>query len=808
VASYYITQQDTEVVLPTTASNPIDLGLEDENDGAGGAGPGGIDPATTTGGEPEEPECRPGYSLDELPNSTVTPECEIEYVYPEAADDRIMSDLHQPCEQFMLHSCGAWFEEAVPGEGRAFQELVDKTDELTTEIIDVEAQRNWDRGALNLFFHGCVESYTFGDTKGHTIQIDHIARIGALTTWEGMLDEMAGLQKLGYVTPMIMRVELNPTDTNESLLYLEQSGLFGIGADDVLSRAVHGVSAELQSHYELVHYLFSKIDADSAVAKTRIIEDMELELATGFQMSFSEDLLQYVSTGELNSDLFSLASLEHIMTNVDMARFFTQMHSPEFAAAVASRRIWLFKSDFFAHLNQMMGGGAGSQWDLDSWKVYLELSVLYGTFWTLPQEYSEVHLRSDLDPTPEPEAAETPTKGASSADQHEPRPVSTADTRTRDQRRRRDQGRAGNIGIGGDRLLPWRRSQIHSLTQWQADNWRHRLVLLHDRLPSDITRSHYANLCRDVTAVFVPEMVDRWFVETRLPDQERERLLNVTIGIIKAYERRIERVAWMTPTHKQLSIDKLEGIIPRIAVPTEWPPKLPVDEMGESYFENVRTIQSFHNCAELSRLIGGETRDGAFLFPSTTVNAYYHPLENTITVLAGILQPPFYWSRYDDVSVYAGIGMIIGHEIGHAFDLSGRQFGPTGNVEDWWEQSVRDAYDQEAECLVGYYSTRTLYGNNHNGWRTQNENIADQLGLQVAFDAAFHGKTPTIDEKKAFFEAYSQAWCAKMSRATELSMISQDVHSTVEFRINKVLYNFQEFLDTYSCNRAPTCPLW
>lgn len=55
----------------------------------------------------------------------------------------------------------------------------------------------------------------------------------------------------------------------------------------------------------------------------------------------------------------------------------------------------------------------------------------------------------------------------------------------------------------------------------------------------------------------------------------------------------------------------------------------------------------------------------------STVNAYYSPNTNRIVFPAGILQAPFYDQDQNLALNYGGIGVVMGHELTHAFDDQG-----------------------------------------------------------------------------------------------------------------------------------------
>lgn len=56
----------------------------------------------------------------------------------------------------------------------------------------------------------------------------------------------------------------------------------------------------------------------------------------------------------------------------------------------------------------------------------------------------------------------------------------------------------------------------------------------------------------------------------------------------------------------------------------------------------------------------------------TMVNAYYSPNTNRIVFPAGILQAPFYDQDQQLALNYGAIGVVMGHELTHAFDDQGR----------------------------------------------------------------------------------------------------------------------------------------
>src|SRR5207248_6621200 len=52
-----------------------------------------------------------------------------------------------------------------------------------------------------------------------------------------------------------------------------------------------------------------------------------------------------------------------------------------------------------------------------------------------------------------------------------------------------------------------------------------------------------------------------------------------------------------------------------------------------------------------------------------------------------ILQPPYFDPGADPAVNYGGIGGVIGHEMGHAFDDQGSKSDGNGVLRTWWKRS-------------------------------------------------------------------------------------------------------------------------
>ena len=211
---------------------------------------------------------------------------------------------------------------------------------------------------------------------------------------------------------------------------------------------------------------------------------------------------------------------------------------------------------------------------------------------------------------------------------------------------------------------------------------------------------------------------------------------------------------------------------------------------------------------ELAKL-GKPIDRGEWYMTPQTVNAYYNPTMNEIVFPAAILQPPFFDPEADDAVNYGAIGAVIGHEIGHGFDDQGSQYDGTGQLNNWWTDEDRAAFEKLTAALIEQYnglSPDGADGQPVNGALTIGENIGDLGGLGIAYQA-FRLSSPTsepidgLTPDQRFFLSWAQAWQAKVRPAEVVRRLTIDPHSPPEFRCNQVVRNIDAFYDAFGVTK-------
>ncbi|MCQ2265849.1 MAG: M13 family metallopeptidase [Bacteroidales bacterium] len=302
------------------------------------------------------------------------------------------------------------------------------------------------------------------------------------------------------------------------------------------------------------------------------------------------------------------------------------------------------------------------------------------------------------------------------------------------------------------------------------------------------------------------EAVSQIYVEKYFPAADKERMTKLVANLQSSLGERIQNAAWMSDSTKMLAKEKLDAMIVKIGYPEKWRDYTSLEVKKDSYYANVIRARRFENAYQLSK-IGQPVDPSEWLMTPQTVNAYYNPTTNEICFPAGILQPPFFNMNADDAVNYGAIGVVIGHEMTHGFDDQGRNYDKMGNLNNWWRQEDADNFTTRAQVLVNYFNgIEVAPGLFANGQFTLGENIADNGGLNIAFQALQKAKSEggiqenmdgfTADQR--FFIAYANVWANNIRDEEIVRRTTEDPHSLGKWRVNATLPHIDGFIEAFN----------
>ncbi|KAK1752600.1 hypothetical protein QBC47DRAFT_463152 [Echria macrotheca] len=347
-------------------------------------------------------------------------------------------------------------------------------------------------------------------------------------------------------------------------------------------------------------------------------------------------------------------------------------------------------------------------------------------------------------------------------------------------------------------------------------------------------------------------IASRFFVQRAFSDAARELGAQVVSDIKNQFIEKLKRSAWMDAETAAKAIEKMGHLSAYIGYPSRG--QSPVDitdpDALRSFYEAlpIRSDGHFSNALSMAafatqekwRMLGSPVDHSRWPGTSVTiVDASYNPTGNNIAIPAGIMQFPV-WSvgGVPDYISYGAFGSVVGHELSHALDTSGRRYDQNGRYmrgADWWTNKTAEAFAERAECFVGQYANFSVPGPDGrplhvNGRLTLDDNIADAGGVEVSFQAWSRSRSrrrgvssgsssstsaarlPGLEhftESQLFFVSYGNFWCSKQRPETAAALIYTDPHAPAWARILGTMANSRGFRESFACeSKEPTCELW
>ncbi|MDY6292940.1 MAG: M13 family metallopeptidase [Bacteroidales bacterium] len=312
----------------------------------------------------------------------------------------------------------------------------------------------------------------------------------------------------------------------------------------------------------------------------------------------------------------------------------------------------------------------------------------------------------------------------------------------------------------------------------------------------------------------VGEAVGQLYVEKYFAGDSKEKMVKLIGDLRKALAERIANLDWMSDQTKVNALVKLNSFTVKVGYPDKWKDysKLNIDP-SLTLYDNMKAASLWATKRNLEKYGKPVDREEWGMTPQT-VNAYYNPQNNEIVFPAAILQAPFFDPKADDATNYGAIGVVIGHEMTHGFDDQGRTFDYQGNYTDWWTAEDAEKFNTAAEKLALQFDAIDLGNGEHaNGHLTLGENIADQGGLRIAYDA-FMKTTQAQEGKKIdgftpvqrFYLSYGRIWAENITPEAAYQQTKSDPHSLGEYRVNQTLRNIDTFFKAFDIK--PGAKMW
>uniref|UniRef100_A0A4W2EWN0 Endothelin-converting enzyme 1 n=1 Tax=Bos indicus x Bos taurus TaxID=30522 RepID=A0A4W2EWN0_BOBOX len=283
------------------------------------------------------------------------------------------------------------------------------------------------------------------------------------------------------------------------------------------------------------------------------------------------------------------------------------------------------------------------------------------------------------------------------------------------------------------------------------------------------------------------------FVKATFAEDSKNIASEIILEIKKAFEESLSTLKWMDEDTRKSAKEKADAIYNMIGYPNFIMDPKELDKVfndytavPDLYFENAMRFFNFSWRVTADQLRKAPNRDHALNF--------------------------------------GGIGVVVGHELTHAFDDQGREYDKDGNLRPWWKNSSVEAFKQQTACMVEQYGNYSVNGEPVNGRHTLGENIADNGGLKAAYRAyqnwvkknGAEQTLPTLGltNNQLFFLSFAQVWCSVRTPESSHEGLITDPHSPSRFRVIGSISNSKEFSEHFHCppgspmNPHHKCEVW
>ncbi|KAH8311540.1 hypothetical protein KR044_006792 [Drosophila immigrans] len=339
------------------------------------------------------------------------------------------------------------------------------------------------------------------------------------------------------------------------------------------------------------------------------------------------------------------------------------------------------------------------------------------------------------------------------------------------------------------------------------------------------TEAHRERNCRSMVTKYFAKHLDNMVYRRHNNADTAADIELIWSELQKTFKKKLQSnssLHWISAQTRELAIEKVAAM------------KLEVNSYANEDlskdFENIH-LTEYDYIANLQNILadGAATARKQINLPASPLEAgevlSFTPanllLENTIKVPVSLLQPYYLWAAsYPNAIKFGTLAALIGHELIHGFDSSGSKFDAQGNLNDWWDEKSRVNFETRLQCFKEQYSNYSYFGKKLPESNEQSENIADNGGVRLAFDAyrrwlaaqesSPHDpgsrrqqkeRLPTLNytNMQLFFISYAQVWCADLDPRLRLIQVATDQHVPSMFRVIGSLSNFDEFSKEFHC---------
>lgn len=365
------------------------------------------------------------------------------------------------------------------------------------------------------------------------------------------------------------------------------------------------------------------------------------------------------------------------------------------------------------------------------------------------------------------------------------------------------------------------------------------------------TEDRATDVCFKYMDTSMPWLLSKFFLDAVYSEKHQEEYTTMAETVKDVFIERVEKSTWLSEESRSLVAQKTRDVQLNVGYPEDDPDTRNATALKAYYDGAEITTSWFSNALTLRQWAAEKTWD-SLLEPTNrlkwleagvhaySANARAGRENNMMMMPASLLLPPYSSPDGPAYLRYGRVAYIAAHEIAHNFDNIGLLISHERTSDEWLSEDSKAVFAERADCVVEQYSrvpvemadgrvlkdpetNRTLLVN---GTMTLSENIADQAGLSIAYEAwkrvtssakggcgnGTEQALPGLDNftsEQLFFISFGQSWCSDFSEDVLRAGLLTNEHAPGFARTRITPANVEGFKQAFRCEKkSPECPVW
>ena len=220
------------------------------------------------------------------------------------------------------------------------------------------------------------------------------------------------------------------------------------------------------------------------------------------------------------------------------------------------------------------------------------------------------------------------------------------------------------------------------------------------------TASSNAEQCVNLLTFLLPELENDLIIAKYLDDDMKTSVQTLFTEVKTAFGKLITDNAWMGNETKDKALEKLKAT--KVKIGDRFLTKEDLVYLNQSiglvYTKNIKNIGHFNRqklVKSLTQVTYHCSVNQACPINERMANAFHFWRQNQVHILIGLTR--YYQSQglTDSKSfLYGSLASLLGHELIHGFDDTGRYYDKDGLALDWWQLQDERAFNMKKYCLV------------------------------------------------------------------------------------------------------------